>query len=59
VDGSDGVDSIFQFQLERGGDVTKSCRKMKQKQRARLASVGRKCDTTQRRDDVGHWRGKH
>jgi hypothetical protein len=31
--------------------------KMKRSQRASLGSMGRKCDTTRRRGDVGHSRG--
>jgi hypothetical protein len=46
IDGGD-ADSMFQFQLERGGDMTKCYRKMKQRQRAHLNSMGRKRDTTQ------------
>jgi hypothetical protein len=30
---------------------------MKRRQRARLGSMGRKCDTTQPRDDIGQRRG--
>jgi hypothetical protein len=33
------------FQFERGCDRTKRCQKMKQRQRAHLGSMGRKCDT--------------
>jgi hypothetical protein len=49
---SSGVDSMLQFWLERGGDGTKRCRKMKRRRRAHLGSMGRKCDTSQRCDDV-------
>jgi hypothetical protein len=49
------VNSIFQFQLERGGDGTKRYRKMKRMQRAYLDSMGRKRDTIRRHDDV-NWR---
>jgi hypothetical protein len=52
VTGSGGKDSIFQFQLERGCDGIKHCRKMKQMQRARLDSMKRKRDTTWRRADM-------
>jgi hypothetical protein len=44
VAGCGGADSIFQFQLERGSDETKHCRKMQQRQRARLGSMGKKRD---------------
>jgi hypothetical protein len=57
VAGSSGVDSMLRFQLERGGDGTKCCQKMKRMQRARLGSMGRKRDTVQRNDDVGRMRG--
>jgi hypothetical protein len=39
VDGA-GVDSMLQFWLERGGDGMKHCRKMKQRRRAHLGSMG-------------------
>jgi hypothetical protein len=52
-----GADSMLQFQLERGCDMMKNCREMKWRQRARLDSMGRKRDTTQRRGDVGRRRG--
>jgi hypothetical protein len=41
------MDSMLQFWLKRGYDRTKHCQKMKQRQRqrARLASMGRKRDT--------------
>jgi hypothetical protein len=42
-----GEDSMLQFQLERGDDEMKCCRKMKRRQRARLDSMGRKRDTVQ------------
>jgi hypothetical protein len=41
-----GADLMLQFQLERGGDGTKWCRKMKRRQRAHLGSMGRKRNTT-------------
>jgi hypothetical protein len=50
-----GADSILQFRLERRGDGMKHCRKMKQRQRAHLGSMGTKRDTTRWRGDVG-WR---
>jgi hypothetical protein len=40
-----GVNSILRFRLERGGDGTKSCWKMKRRQRARFGSMRRKRDT--------------
>jgi hypothetical protein len=43
---------MLRFQLEKGGNRTKRCWKMKQRQRARLVSMRKKCDTAQRRDDV-------
>jgi hypothetical protein len=46
------VNLILQFRLKRGGDETKHCQKMKQRQRARLGSIGRKCDMVQQRDDI-------
>jgi hypothetical protein len=52
-----GVYSMFQFQLERGADGTKRCRKMKQRQRARLGSMERKRDPAWWCDDVGRRRG--
>jgi hypothetical protein len=51
VAGGGGTDSMLQFWLERGGDG------MKQMQRARLGSMRRKCDTTQRHDNVDRRRG--
>jgi hypothetical protein len=57
VAGGGGVDSILQFQLERGGDRTKRCQKMKQRQRARLDSLGTKRYTTQRCGNVDRRRG--
>jgi hypothetical protein len=44
--------AVFQFWLERGGDGMKYCQKIKQRQRARLGSIGRKCDTAQQRGDM-------
>jgi hypothetical protein len=37
-----GVNSMIQFHLKRGGDGMKRCRKMKQRWRAHLGSMGRK-----------------
>jgi hypothetical protein len=51
------VNSMLQFQLERGDDRTECCRKMKRRQRARLDSMRRKHDTVRRRDDVDRRRG--
>jgi hypothetical protein len=45
------------FQLERGGDGLKHYWKMKQMQRAHLASMRKKHDTTQWRGDAGQRRG--
>jgi hypothetical protein len=56
IDGG-GVYSILQFQIEKGCDGTKRCQKMKWMQRARLGSMGRKCDTTWRRGDIDRRRG--
>jgi hypothetical protein len=42
---SDGVDLMFWFRLEMGGNEMKYYRKMKWMQRAHLASMGRKRDT--------------
>jgi hypothetical protein len=57
VIGGGGADSILQFRLERRGDGTKRCRKMKQRQRSHLGSMGRKRDMTRWHDDVGRTRG--
>jgi phage FluMu protein Com len=38
-----GMNSMVQFQLERKGNGTKRCRKMKQMQWARLGLMERKC----------------
>jgi hypothetical protein len=51
------ADSMLQFLFEKRGDVMKHCQKMKCRQRARLNSMGRKCDTVRRRDDIGRRRG--
>jgi hypothetical protein len=45
------------FQFKREYDGIKRCRKMKQRQRARLDYIPRKCDTAQRRGDIGWRRG--
>jgi hypothetical protein len=47
-----GADLMLQFWLERGGDRIKRCQKIKRRQRARLSSIGRKCDMVRRRDDI-------
>jgi hypothetical protein len=52
VGGDDGVNSMLQFRLERGGDGTKCCRKMQQRQRAHLGSMRKYRDTAQLCDDV-------
>jgi hypothetical protein len=46
VAGGSGADLMLRYWFERGSDVTKYCRKMRRSQRARLSSMGRKCDTT-------------
>jgi hypothetical protein len=56
VDGG-AVDSMLQFQLERGDDETNYCRNMKRSQRAHLGSMKKKCDMVRWRDDVGRRRG--
>jgi hypothetical protein len=53
-----GADLMLRFQLERGGDGTKRCRKMKQRQRARIGSMRMKRDMTHRPEERRHWRGK-
>jgi hypothetical protein len=45
--GGGGADSMLQFQLEREGDGMNHCWKMKQRQRAHVGSMGRKCDMVQ------------
>jgi hypothetical protein len=57
VTGDGGVNSILQFQLEMGGDGMKCYRKMKQRHRAHLGSMGRKRDTVRRRGDISQRRG--
>jgi hypothetical protein len=49
VAGDDGVDSILQFRLEKGGDKINHYWKMKRRKQARLGSIGRNRD---RRNDV-------
>jgi hypothetical protein len=56
VANSGGADSMLWFQLERGGDEMKCYQKMKQRQRARLSSMGRKHDTARWHGDVGRRR---
>jgi hypothetical protein len=65
VAGNDGADSMLQFWLERRGDGTKRCRKMKRSQSAHHGSMGRKHDTAQRcgnvsrrRDDAREGKGR-
>jgi hypothetical protein len=62
VAGGGGANLIL---FEGGGDGVKRCQKMKRKRRARLGSMGKKCDKTQRRGNVGrrpvaltHWTEK-
>jgi hypothetical protein len=43
--GDGDVNSMLQFQSERGGDGTKRYRKIKWRQRTRLGSMERKHDT--------------
>jgi hypothetical protein len=56
VAGGSGADSMLRFHLKREGDGLKHCQKMKQSQRARLDSMGRKHDTVRQRDDVSRRR---
>jgi hypothetical protein len=53
VASSGDVDSMIRFQLKRGGVMMKHYRKIKQRQRAHLGSMRRKCDMTQQHGDVG------
>jgi hypothetical protein len=46
VVGGGSADSILWFRLESGGGGMERCQKMKQRQRARIDSMGRKHDTT-------------
>jgi hypothetical protein len=57
VVGGGGIDSMIWFQLEREGDGTKSCQKMKRRQRTDLDSMGRKHEMAQRRGNVDRRRG--
>jgi hypothetical protein len=57
VAGGGDTDSLLLFWLERGDDGTKCYQKMKQMQRARLSSMGRKRNTTRWNDGVGQRRG--
>jgi hypothetical protein len=57
VVGSSGADLMLWFQLERGGDGTKRCWKIKRRQRAHLGLMGRKRDMMWRHDDIGQKRG--
>jgi hypothetical protein len=52
VTDDDSTNSMLQFQLERESDGMKHYQKVKQKQRARLGSIKRKHDTTQRRGNI-------
>jgi hypothetical protein len=63
VAGGGGADLILQFWLGRGGDGMKHCQKMKRRQRARLGSMGRRHDMTQRHGlcqpkERRHWGGE-
>jgi hypothetical protein len=60
VVGSGGADSILIFQLKRGGNGTKYCRKLNRRQRAHLSSIGKKHDRmmTLARGEVPPGRGK-
>jgi hypothetical protein len=49
---SGGVDSMLQFQLQRRGDDTKCCWKIKWSQRVHFCSMGRERDTAWWRNDV-------
>jgi hypothetical protein len=42
--GGGDANSMLKFQIKRGGDRTKCCRKMKRWERAHLDSMGRKRD---------------
>jgi hypothetical protein len=57
VAGDSGAYSMLQFWL-KGGAEMKHCQKMKQKQRVHLGSMGMKCDTVQRCDDIDRRRGE-
>jgi hypothetical protein len=52
-----GADLMLQFWLERRDDGMKHYQKMKQRQRAHLASMGWKRNTVRRCDDVSRKRG--
>jgi hypothetical protein len=54
---NDDADSMLQFWLERRDDKTKRCQKIKRRQQAHLDSVGRKHNTTWRRENIGRRRG--
>jgi hypothetical protein len=49
-----GADSMVRFRLKRRSE---RCQKMKRRQRDRLDSMGRKCDTAWWCGDVGRRRG--
>jgi hypothetical protein len=57
VAGGGGADSMLQYWLERGGDGMKHYWKMKQRQRARLGYMGRKCDMAWWHHNVRRRRG--
>jgi hypothetical protein len=50
-----GANSMLCFQLERGGNGTKHCQKMKRRQQAHLGSMGRKRDMVQQCGNI-RWR---
>jgi hypothetical protein len=54
--GGGGADSIFWFWLEMGGNRTKRYQKMMRRKRARIGSMGMKCDTTWLCGNVGQRR---
>jgi hypothetical protein len=52
-----GADSMLRFQIERGGDGTKRCQKIKRRQRAHLSYMERKRDTARRHGDICQMKG--
>jgi hypothetical protein len=59
VVGGGGADLMLWFRLNRGGNETKCCQKMKQRQRARLGSMEKKRDNVgQRRGGTGEGKGR-
>jgi hypothetical protein len=51
ADGGD-AGSMLQFWLERGGDKTKYCQKMKQIQQTHFGYMRKKCDMAQQCGDI-------